>query len=414
MLGEWKHQEHKPGHVDWTDYRTYDLIGSVDDCAKARSKSGNYCAMAAWFLAAYLTLWEISQFHWVKTEERYTVDHMLGDRYKFGLNITFHALPCDEVEVNCLDYTGEPHLHLTDGIKKLQMRDGYVVSDKNELPLPDGKDVCLSCYEAGDEVKEGDEETAEDLTPEQLEMRKKEGPDGEEHKKAGHVGVKEVDGKKKRCCNTCHQLRDAYSQSGLEPRQAKDQPQCRNVGCRLEGSAEIIKVAGDVRITAGTMIYEAGKFYHDVDTDDLVYYGFNISHTIHSIRFGHDHGLEDVSMPLDGYKAQQVQRFTSFVYDVEFVPTEYVGLTGTKKHTHQYTEKHYNTTLDVVNGQPEGVPGLYLLYNFSPLMLRSEQVVDSFSRLFITLAIHLGGVFGLFSLLDKVSGKFVRAGPKNL
>jgi len=412
MLGEWQHPEAKPSKTNWSDYKTYDLIGHIDDCAKARNPKGNYCAMAAWFLAAYLTLWEISRFQWVKTEEKYTVDHMIGDRYKFGLNITFHALPCDEVEVNCLDYTGEPHLHLTDGIKKLQMRDGKVVNRKDLLPLPEGDDVCLSCFAAGDEVKPEDE--TPEPTKEQLAKRNQDGPDGEEHKKAGHVGVKTINGDKKRCCNTCHQLRDAYAIAGLEPRDAKNQPQCKNVGCRLEGSAEIIKVAGDVRITAGTMIHEAGKFYHDVDTDDLVYYGFNISHTIHSIRFGHDHGLEEVSMPLDGHLALQDKRFTSFVYDVEFVPTEYVGLTGGTKHTHQYTEKHYNTTLDVINGQPEGVPGLYLLYNFSPLMLRSEQVVDSFSRLFITLAIHLGGVFGLFSLLDRLSGKLMKRGPKSL
>ncbi len=47
------------------------------------------------------------------------------------------------------------------------------------------------------------------------------------------------------------ELRDAYSNAGLEPKDAKNKPQCHNVGCRLEGDANVIKVAGDVRITAG-------------------------------------------------------------------------------------------------------------------------------------------------------------------
>ncbi len=51
------------------------------------------------------------------------------------------------------------------------------------------------------------------------------------------------------------ELRDAYSSAGLEPRDAKNKPQCRNVGCRLEGDANVIKDAGDVRITAGSFFF---------------------------------------------------------------------------------------------------------------------------------------------------------------
>lgn len=405
MLDGWDHkQECKPcGSAQWLDYRTYDFFGKMDDCAKTKTRSTNYFSVCAALLALYLSLNEVYEFNWSTTTERYTADEGLADRYKFTMNITFHSLPCDEVEVNCLDYTGEPHLHLTEGLRKLQMRDG-VVQDEDNLPLPPGDDICLPCYDAGETAPEEDEDGNK-----KIDETKKGKKDNTIHKPGDTFWNEEGIFVKQRCCNTCHELRDAYSNAGLEPRDAKNKPQCRNVGCRLEGDANVIKVAGDVRITAGTMLYEQGKFFHDVDTDDLVYYGFNISHTIHSLRFGHDHALDDITMPLDGYTADQTERFSSFVYDVEFVPTEYVDFDGNSKHTHQYIEKHYSTTLEVVNGVPEGVPGLYLLYNFSPLLLRVESTSDSLTRLFVTIVVIVGGVFGVFRFLETLLGGMCRS-----
>ena len=115
MLDGWDHkQECKPcGSAQWLDYRTYDFFGKMDDCAKTKTRSTNYFSVCAALLALYLSLNEVYEFNWSTTTERYTADEGLADRYKFTMNITFHSLPCDEVEVNCLDYTGEPHLHLT-------------------------------------------------------------------------------------------------------------------------------------------------------------------------------------------------------------------------------------------------------------------------------------------------------------
>lgn len=317
------------------------------DPVRRRTSSGGFFALVAFLVASVLSPRLFSSLETI-TKDHYQVDTSFGDHYKFKLNITFPSLHCSEVDVNCLDLTGSPHLHLSDGFKKLVVKNGATLG---EWYPP----VCETCYEA-----------------------------------ANHT-----------CCNSCLELREAYFNEGFSRNMARDKPQCKDLGCRLEGSATVMKVAGDIRITAGTMFYEGGRVMHDLNIDDLQEYGFNISHTVHALSLGHE-GHSDVSMPLQGVQEVHSDALRSYIYDLEFVPTEFYANDQLKR-THQYTVQRSNIDISISNGQPNGVPGFFLLYKFSPLMLHLESKKTSPFVLFASSASLVGGVFALFSLFDKLS-----------
>ena len=232
------------------------------------------------FLLAFAFVGEVLYEHSGRpSEERYSVDPKFGDAYEFTLNVSFPSLPCDELTIDSLDRTGEARLHLMQGFSRTPLKNGFPYDEENK---------CQSCYDASSET---------------------------------HT-----------CCNSCIALREAYKNASLDFESLREKPQCHNIGCRVEGRAPIHKVAGDMRIAVGRMVHYRGRVYQDLDADDLSSWGFNASHIIHDIRFGHA-GQESLEMPLSGVQHTQTHRYVTYVYDIHFVPTEYNGKGG----THQYT-----------------------------------------------------------------------------
>ena len=70
-----------------------------------------------------------------------------------------------------------------------------------------------------------------------------------------------VEPEKKKCCNSCHDVREAYQMKGWNPPDPKNIEQCKREGikswggppegCEIYGNIEVNKVAGNFHIALG-------------------------------------------------------------------------------------------------------------------------------------------------------------------
>ena len=119
------------------------------------------------------------------------VDTTLDEKLPIGMNITFPALRCDEVSVDTVDSAGENqiNIHSNDGSGLQKIGIDALGNEASDPVASPGE--CFSCFGA------------------------------QEAKGSGT------------CCNTCKELKDAYSDAGLSYYDViKEADQCKHVtGC---------------------------------------------------------------------------------------------------------------------------------------------------------------------------------------
>jgi len=336
--------------ADFTDLRTYDFFGRISDQVSVRSGPNRSIFLVMSFILAIGFVGEVLfDYQSIPQSDHFSVDPKFGDAYQFALNVSFPNLPCNELQVDSLDVTGEARSNLMSGFTRIHLKDGLPYVPTTE---------CQPCYEATTETNS--------------------------------------------CCNSCKALRGAYRAANMSLDGLTEKDQCHNVGCRVEGSAPIQKVAGDMRIAVGRMVHYQGRVYQDIDAKDLQEFGFNASHIIHDIRFGHN-GQESLQMPLSGVAHTQMHKYVTYVYDIHFVPTEYDGQGGT--HQYAFSQMVVNETRMADDGVPINVPGFYIDYEFSPLMLDVRTRQADYGQLAVKAIIAAGGAFSLLSFVECLFSK---------
>merc|ERR1712014_411095 len=102
--------------------------------------------------------------------------------------------------------------------------------------------------------------------------------------------------------------------------------------------------------------------------------GFNTSHTIHRLEFGQR--VPGVESPLEGTEKTVLKGAYMFHYYIKLVPTLVKGTDGTEVYTHQYSVTGSEKNVLVRQGELAGLPGVFLVYEFTPFMVqKSEKVV---------------------------------------
>jgi len=87
-------------------------------------------------------------------------------------------------------------------------------------------------------------------------------------------------------------------------------------------------------------------------------------------------------------------------YYTKVVPTQYVfGVTnpGVEEFSYQYSVS-YNQK-DLLAGA-SGLPGFFVQYSFSPLMVKFEERRPALSQFLVSLCAIIGGVYTVASLID--------------
>lgn len=339
--------------------KNFDVYNKVHDDYIQKSKSGGIVTVFTSCILAILFWTELNEFFTTEIIDSISVDTRINQKLPIGLNITFPHLRCDEVSVDTVDSAGDNQVNIHGSIEQLPL-------DRQGLPAPPEslpkEGDCISCMEGEDE----------------------------EHK----------------CCNTCSELKEAYSAKDLGYFDIIDTaPQCKNsVGCRIVGKVVVNKVGGNVHVALGRSTIRDGKHVHEFNMHD-VSGGFNTSHEIHHVSFGET--VDGVLAPLDGTTKIVKHGSYMFHYYIKLVPTVFTDHWDNQVYTNQYSVTDSARNVQVRNGELSGLPGVFIVYDFSPFLMAKTEKVKPWSYIFTSICAIIGGVFTIASLLEMVVHSFI-------
>lgn len=354
-------------------------------------------SILGWVVIALLATAEIGNYLTPRVREHMVVDTSLGQQLRIDVNMTFHALTCNDVHLDVMDVAGDNQLNVEHEMMKQRLTpDGRFIGRAGveiigEGPLTAAKkidfppDYCGSCYGA---------------------------------ESAAHA-----------CCNTCNELIAAYQEKQWNVAPIlKNSTQClhdravtaSNVmdgeGCRVWGSMKVNKVAGNFHIAHGESLVRDGRHIHHFNPATAP--KFNVSHTIHSLSFGDPYPA--MVNPMDGW-----QRIISkdnatglFQYFIRVIPTVYsdtsfMGSTVNVE-TNQYTisDRFRPLAMPKMDGSDKPaeavLPGIFFVYELSPFMIQAQQDRLSFLHLLTKLCAILGGIFTVLGVVDALLFKLFR------
>jgi len=214
----------------------------------------------------------------------------------------------------------------------------------------------------------------------------------------------------KPCCNTCEEVQQAYNAKGWAFSDPHRIIQCvqegfmdklksqKDEGCRVHGYLSVNRVAGNVNIVPGKLILQNSRYVVDSDIyqlDDI----FNLTHTILHVSFGEEYpGMKNT---LDGVSKLWTETDGSPMYEyfVQVVPTIYESSWGSVTNTNQYSVTEYTQKVMLFQGSG-GVPGLFFMYELSPIIVDFKASSISFLHFLTNLCAIIGGVYTVASLVD--------------
>jgi len=331
----------------------FDVFSKVHDDHMQKSQAGGIVTVITSFIIAILFWTELREFCTVEVIDSISVDTRINQKLQIKLNITFPHLRCDEVSVDTVDSAGDNQVNVHGGLEKHTLDAAGKLTPEFKASETD----CFSCMEGEDET----------------------------HK----------------CCNSCAALKDAYTNKDLQYFQVLETaPQCAGaVGCAVAGKVVVNKVSGNVHVALGRSTIREGKHVHEFNMHD-VSDGFNTSHSIHSIAFG-DH-VDGVTSPLDG--TTKIVRHGAFMfhYYIKLVPTVFEGRWGNEVYTNQYAVTDSSRNVQVRSGELSGLPGVFLVYDFSPFLMRKTEKAKPWSYIFTSICAIVGGVFSIAMVVEMV------------
>mmetsp|Transcript_21300 Transcript_21300/g.48190 ORF Transcript_21300/g.48190 Transcript_21300/m.48190 type:complete len:330 (+) Transcript_21300:330-1319(+) len=314
------------------------------------------------------------------------VDVGLGQQLRINVNVTFHALTCNEVHLDAMDVAGDNQLNVEhEMVKQRISKEGKLIGHAGVEIIGEGPievadlppNYCGDCY----------------------------GADSEDVK----------------CCNTCNELIQAYQRKQWSVNEIqRNSTQClhdrakhftnlgADEGCTVSGKMLVNKVAGNFHIAHGESIVRDGRHIHQFNP--ALAHSFNVSHTIHSISFGDPYPSMPAN-PLD--KVARIigaeESTGLFQYFVRIVPTIYTNEFGRKTHTNQYTITDRFRPLalptsakDSNKPQEAILPGIFFIYELSPFMIAASRIRMPVLHLITKVLAIVGGVFTVLGVADSI------------
>ncbi|CAB3376634.1 Hypothetical predicted protein [Cloeon dipterum] len=163
--------------------------------------------------------------------------------------------------------------------------------------------------------------------------------------------------------------------------------------CRIRGSLELTKVAGNLHVAAGQTLPLPGGHVHLA----TMRHNLNFSHRVTRFSFGPpDHG---VVHPLEGDEKVAQQEDMQYQYFITVVPTE-VRVRGRHVQTYQYSVREVARVISHDKGS-HGTPGVYFKYDSSALRVSISEERDSWIQLLAKLCSVVGGVFATSAVISQ-------------
>jgi hypothetical protein len=369
---------------------------------QVKTSTGASVSLASLLVIALLLLSELRSWLTVRRSEHMTVDAVVEGRVRINFDITLHALPCDQVNLDAMDVAGEQQNGVDHDFLKVRLdldgrpKDaapiagaiepralgeagaGGALAPASPAPLP--ADYCGPCYGA----REG-------------------------------------------CCNSCDEVRGAYVAKGWDAGDmSRNSEQCvregrtaeggqhklamgpaagSTEGCRLSGHLQVNKVAGNFHIAMGETHQRGAGHIHQFNPSAIANY--NVTHTIHALSFGE--AFPGQHNPLDGVAKAPEEGSAVYMYYVKVIPTQYqtgaapaaaAGARGGALSTYQYSVSSQMRPAVVKGVRQNVLPGLFFVYEMAPYLVTVTEARGSFLHFLTGLCAILGGVITLARLAD--------------
>merc|ERR1711879_97237 len=88
-------------------------------------------------------------------------------------------------------------------------------------------------------------------------------------------------------------------------------------------------------------------------------------------------------------------------------PTIFTDRWGYEVYTNQYSVTDSARSVQVRSGELSGLPGVFIVYDFSPFLMRKTEKTKPWSYIFTSICAIIGGVFSIASLVEMVLNSFV-------
>lgn len=192
-------------------------------------------------------------------------------------------------------------------------------------------------------------------------------------------------------------------QESLLPKLALQVPKHNELGCRVVGEIKVKKVAGLIRILpiAAT---SGAKFAKEGSLEKLM--AFNASHIVHHLGFGDP--FPGMEYSLDGTERiiEKGKQAGQFQYHAKIVPTTFQHLQGDITTSNQFSATAYLKTIEPVNSfgfqATIEIPGVFIKYEFSPLVVIRSETRKAFIHLVTRLLAIVGGLYTISNLINRL------------
>ncbi|CDS13876.1 hypothetical protein LRAMOSA06050 [Lichtheimia ramosa] len=368
-------------------FRRLDAYAKPLDDIRIRTASGAYVSLMSGVIIFILFLYEVSRYLTPEMQPEIVVDSGKMTDLPISFNITFPHLPCYFLSLDVMDESGD---HVTD-------YDHDVFKVRLDA---DGKEI----------HREKATELSNKLDPTKMAV------DTSANDYCGPCYGANPKGEANPCCNTCDDVRRAYSDMGWKLPDESNLEQCVNEhvtsqqqeGCNMHGELKVRRVRGNFHFSPGKSFVYGGAHIHDVRTYLSSHHDF--SHIIHSLQFGEQKELAaykqkrtkmvDLANPLDDSRWGNAQSSIMYQYFLKIVPAEINYLSGKSIHTYQYSVSRQERDLQMQANN--GLPGVFINMDFSPMLVIYSETRPTFASFLTGVCAIVGGIFTVASLIDGV------------
>eukprot|EP00842_Homolaphlyctis_polyrhiza_P002309 jgi/Hompol1/3079/HPOL_001554-RA len=361
--------------------KKYDAYAKPLDDFRVRTATGALVTIISAIFIVFLTISEFTDWYQREMIPSLEVDKSRKEKMNINVNITFPNMPCYLLSIDVMDVAGEHQNNLPHSMHKTRMdKQGNVIEKKKgELGSGDkGLDqatrakvadpkYCGSCYGATPPNQNG-------------------------------------------CCNTCEDVQKAYTLSGWSFADPDSMEQCVREGwskmveeqshesCNVHGHIEVNKVQGNIHFAPGRSFQQNNMHVHDLHDYNVAKVDYNFEHTIHSLSFGETATFVN---PLDGVHKKPPVKYFTYQYFVKVVGTHLTYMNGTRTLTNQYSVTEHDQDVSPIYGNtPIGMPGVFFMYEISPMLIRFKEFRKPFTHFLTDLCAIVGGVFTVAGMVD--------------